>query len=74
MIKNILTLFLITISTIVYAQTETTLSWETKLNTAVNKSVAENKSMMLFFTGSDWCGWCMRLQREVFFKHFFILH
>ena len=21
---------------------------------------------MLFFTGSDWCGWCMRLQREVF--------
>jgi protein disulfide-isomerase len=68
MIKNILTLFLITISTIVYAQTETTLSWETKLNTAINKSVAENKSMMLFFTGSDWCGWCMRLQREVFFK------
>lgn len=21
---------------------------------------------MLFFTGSDWCGWCMRLQKEVF--------
>jgi protein disulfide-isomerase len=23
---------------------------------------------MLFFTGSDWCGWCIRLQREVFQK------
>ena len=23
---------------------------------------------MLFFTGSDWCGWCIRLQKEVFFK------
>jgi protein disulfide-isomerase len=68
MIKNILTLFLLTISTIVYTQNESNLSWETKLNTAINKSVAENKSMMLFFTGSDWCGWCMRLQREVFFK------
>jgi protein disulfide-isomerase len=21
--------------------------------------------MLLFFTGSDWCGWCMRLQKEV---------
>ena len=20
---------------------------------------------MLFFTGSDWCGWCIRLQKEV---------
>jgi thioredoxin-related protein len=20
----------------------------------------------LFFTGSDWCGWCIRLQKEVF--------
>ena len=23
---------------------------------------------MLFFTGSDWCGWCIKLQKEVFFK------
>jgi protein disulfide-isomerase len=21
---------------------------------------------MLFFTGSDWCGWCIKLQNEVF--------
>ena len=20
----------------------------------------------MFFTGSDWCGWCIRLQKEVF--------
>ncbi|MEP6931934.1 MAG: thioredoxin family protein, partial [Flavobacterium sp.] len=25
----------------------------------------ENKPMLLFFTGSDWCGWCIRLQNEV---------
>lgn len=68
MIKNFLTLLLITVSSIVYSQADNQLTWETKLNTAINKSVAENKTMMLFFTGSDWCGWCMRLQREVFVK------
>jgi thioredoxin-related protein len=25
-----------------------------------------NKPMLLDFTGSDWCGWCIRLEREVF--------
>jgi thioredoxin-related protein len=27
---------------------------------------------MLFFTGSDWCGWCIRLQKEVFKKPEFV--
>ena len=27
---------------------------------------------MLFFTGSDWCGLCIRLQKEVFYKPEFI--
>ena len=26
----------------------------------------------MFFTGSDWCGWCKRLQAEVFFKPEFV--
>ena len=26
----------------------------------------EDKKMLLFFTGSDWCGWCTKLQKEVF--------
>lgn len=26
----------------------------------------EDKPLFLFFTGSDWCGWCIRLQKEVF--------
>ena len=32
----------------------------------------KNKPLFLFFTGSDWCGWCKRLQKEVFFKPEFI--
>ena len=42
------------------------LNWHTDLNKAVNISINENKPIMLFFTGSDWCGWCMRLNKEVF--------
>ena len=36
--------------------------------TAVNKATKQGKPMFMFFTGSDWCGWCKRLQREVFFQ------
>lgn len=46
----------------------TGLVWHTNLMEAVDRSVAESKPLMLFFTGSDWCGWCKKLQAEVFFK------
>ena len=45
---------------------QSNLNWHTDLNKAVNISISENKPMMLFFTGSDWCGWCIRLKKEVF--------
>ena len=48
-----------------YSQ-QSTLNWYTDLNKAVNISLSENKPLMLFFTGSDWCGWCIRLKKEVF--------
>lgn len=33
---------------------------------ASEAAVTAEKPLLLFFTGSDWCGWCHRLQREVF--------
>ncbi len=30
------------------------------------KAKAEGKPMLLDFTGSDWCGWCMKLDQEIF--------
>jgi protein disulfide-isomerase len=44
------------------------LTWHTDINKAIEISKKEKKPMMLFFTGSDWCGWCIKLQKEVFFK------
>jgi thioredoxin-related protein len=47
------------------------LVWHTDMNQAIAISQKENKPMMLFFTGSDWCGWCIRLQKEVFLTETF---
>ncbi len=41
------------------------LKWETNVNKAISVSNKTKKPMLLFFTGSDWCGWCIRLQKEV---------
>ncbi len=41
------------------------LKWETDINKAISISNKTKKPMLLFFTGSDWCGWCIRLQKEV---------
>ncbi|HEY6144163.1 MAG TPA: thioredoxin family protein [Flavobacterium sp.] len=41
------------------------LKWETDINQAMKISNKTKKPLLLFFTGSDWCGWCIRLQKEV---------
>ena len=41
------------------------LIWQTDIYKAIKTSNKEKKPMLLFFTGSDWCGWCIRLQKEV---------
>ena len=42
------------------------LNWLTDLPKAQAKAKQENKLVMLDFTGSDWCGWCIKLNKEVF--------
>ena len=42
------------------------LVWHTDIKEAMGLAKKEDKPLFLFFTGSDWCGWCIRLQKEVF--------
>lgn len=44
------------------------LKWHTDVADAAKIALDEKKPMLFFFTGSDWCGWCIRLQKEVFHK------
>lgn len=42
------------------------VEWYTDTNAALAKAKAENKCVLLDFTGSDWCGWCKKLKSEVY--------
>ena len=46
--------------------------WNTNMNKAIEISQNTEKPLMLFFTGSDWCGWCIKLQKAVFSKPDFV--
>jgi thioredoxin-related protein len=51
---------------------ETKLLWHSDLMKAHEASTKSKKPIFAFFTGSDWCGWCHKLQREVFAKPEFV--
>ena len=42
--------------------------WLTDLDEAKKVAAKGNKAILVDFTGSDWCGWCIRLREEVFDK------
>jgi len=45
--------------------------WMTDFAAAKIKATAEQKPIILDFTGSDWCGWCIKLDKEVFSQEAF---
>ncbi len=61
--KNALFTFLLLVGSLSMQAQE--LVWHTDVNKAAELSMKSKKPMLLFFTGSDWCGWCIRLQKEV---------
>ncbi|MBK9285139.1 MAG: thioredoxin family protein [Sphingobacteriaceae bacterium] len=48
------------------------LTWYTNLMEAHEISKKKKKPVFAFFTGSDWCGWCKKLQADVFAKKEFV--
>ena len=40
-------------------------AWLTDLPKAQAQAKTENKIVLLDFTGSDWCGWCIKFRKEV---------
>ncbi|MEI6344933.1 MAG: thioredoxin family protein [Verrucomicrobiota bacterium] len=48
--------------------------WGDDYKAALADAAKQNKNVLLDFTGSDWCGWCIKLKKETFnqpaFKEF----
>ena len=40
--------------------------WETDFNKAKQSAQSEHKLILLNFSGSDWCGPCIRMHKEIF--------
>ncbi len=46
--------------------------WMDDFAAAVRKAREQNRYLLVTFTGSDWCGWCIRLNNEVFTQESFL--
>jgi protein disulfide-isomerase len=72
--KNILPLiFTFFVTTSIFAQADKTYKahnegWLVSVDEAYEISKKTGKPIMANFTGSDWCGWCIRLTNDVFSK------
>ena len=44
------------------------INWLTDFDAAKAKAKSDHKLVLLDFTGSDWCGYCKRMQAEIFSK------
>ena len=42
--------------------------WSNNLENAIKDSKKSGRPIMLVFTGSDWCLWCQKLDRDIFAK------
>jgi thioredoxin-related protein len=42
--------------------------WDDDYAKALAEAAKDKKMVLLDFTGSDWCGWCIKLDEEVFSK------
>ncbi len=54
------------------AEETVNIPWVLDFAKAKEQAKGEGKDLMINFTGSDWCGWCKRLEGEVFSKKEFI--
>ncbi len=48
------------------AQAEAKPGWIENQPKGLQEAKSGNKLVLMDFTGSDWCGWCKKLDREVF--------
>lgn len=52
--------------------TKSSEEWRTDYKKALEQAVVERKKVLLNFTGSDWCRWCIRFKEEVFDRPEFV--
>jgi protein disulfide-isomerase len=47
-------------------------AWLQDYEAAKKQAKEGNKPILINFTGTDWCGWCIKIEKEVFSKEEFL--
>lgn len=66
MIKIVASSFALLAISALTAQESHQLEWYADFDVAAAAAKKANKDLLVDFTGSDWCGWCIKLHKEVF--------
>ena len=69
--KKFLMLLLTVLFTAVLFAGDAPRGWTTDINAALAQAKRENKRVLILFTGSDWCNYCIRLKKDVLDKKAF---
>jgi protein disulfide-isomerase len=63
--------FLITVASLVAfsaASMAAESGWLTDYEAAKKQAKEQNRPILINFTGTDWCGWCIKIEKEIFSK------
>jgi protein disulfide-isomerase len=47
------------------AQSGNQINWQTDYRQALSQAQASSKPLLLLFTGSDWCSYCIKLEHDI---------
>ncbi len=47
-------------------------NWEVSYDNSIKRAKEESKKLLVVFQGSDWCGPCIKLSKEIWSTEFFI--
>jgi protein disulfide-isomerase len=64
--KKYFVISILMVIVMLYCSKSEAINWETDFEKASSVAKDSGKYMLLDFSGSDWCGWCIRLEKEIF--------
>ncbi len=65
--KNRIVLIIVGVSGLLLGMfSQAAQGWSEDFDKVMQQAKEEGKYVLADFTGSDWCGWCIRLNKEVF--------